>query len=182
MIPLRFDKTLGTRAGLAGRRRFFTGVLHRGSPQGVLHKGFSTGVLHRGSPQGFSTRGSPRGSSRQVLHGRFFTAGSTQPVLCGRFYAAGSRTARPSARTRGSRRLYCFGVVTQDLDRRLWRVRRRHDSIEAYLQQSDAGWSLQFLRNGRIIVTRNFETRDEGVRAAEARLREFERVGWNRHW
>jgi hypothetical protein len=69
-----------------------------------------------------------------------------------------------------------------NLDRRLWRVRRRHDSIEAYLQPTDAGWSLQFLRNGRVIVTRSFQTRDEAVRDAEARLREFERVGWNQHW
>ena len=73
--------------------------------------------------------------------------------------------------------------MTQELDRRLWRVRRRHDSIEAYLQlSSDAGWSLQFLRNGRVIVTRTFQSRDEAVRVAEARLREFERVGWNQHW
>jgi hypothetical protein len=73
-------------------------------------------------------------------------------------------------------------MPTRDLDHRLWRVRRRHDSIEAYLRPTAAGWSLQFSRNGRLIVTRVFETRDEAVTVADARLNEFERVGWNEHW
>lgn len=70
----------------------------------------------------------------------------------------------------------------RDLDHRLWRARRRHDSIEAYLRPGKSGWSLEFSRNGRPMVTRVFQTRDEAVQAAEARLREFERVGWNEHW
>ena len=83
-----------------------------------------------------------------------------------------TRAGWPGARRTGERDpsggpLYCGGLLTQELDRRLWRVRRRHDSIEAYLQlSSDAGWSLQFLRNGRVIVTRTFQSREEAVRMA----------------
>lgn len=73
-------------------------------------------------------------------------------------------------------------MPTRDLDHRLWRVRRRHDSIEAYLRPLPSGWSLQFSRNGRVIVTRSFESRDEAVSMAGARREEFERVGWNEHW
>jgi hypothetical protein len=59
-------------------------------------------------------------------------------------------------------------------------ARRRHDSIEACLRPTSDGWSLQFPRNGRVMVTRVFqEIRAEAVTVAQACL---ERVGWNEHW
>ena len=73
-------------------------------------------------------------------------------------------------------------MTTRDLYHRLWRVRRRHDSIEAYLRPSESAWLLQFARNGRVLVTRSFQTRREAVSAAGERRKEFERVGWNEHW
>jgi hypothetical protein len=73
-------------------------------------------------------------------------------------------------------------MTVDDLDVRLWRIRRGPDSFEAHLRQSDTGWSLQFSRNGRLIVDRLFQRRHEAVRAAKTRLREFQRAGWNEHW
>jgi hypothetical protein len=73
-------------------------------------------------------------------------------------------------------------MTPRDLDHRLWRVRRRHDSIEAYLRPGQSGWSLQFARNGRVLITRSFHTRREAMTAADKRRKEFERVGWNEHW
>ena len=70
----------------------------------------------------------------------------------------------------------------RDLDQRLWRVRRRHDSIEAHLRPVPSGWSLQFSRNGRMIFAQTWPTRDEAASAANVRLQELLRVGWNEHW
>jgi hypothetical protein len=69
-----------------------------------------------------------------------------------------------------------------DLERRLWRVRRQHHYIDAELYPSDAGWALEFSRDGRRMVTRSFSSREEAADAADARLREFQRVGWTQHW
>jgi hypothetical protein len=68
------------------------------------------------------------------------------------------------------------------LDHRVWRVRRRHDSIEAYLRPSTSDWLLQFSRNGRAIFSQTFSTREEAERVADARLQELCRAGWNEHW
>ena len=73
-------------------------------------------------------------------------------------------------------------VGSRDLDQRLWRVRRRHDSIEAYLRPTASNWSLQFLRNGRAMFVLTFSSREEAADVATARLHELRRAGWNEHW
>jgi hypothetical protein len=73
-------------------------------------------------------------------------------------------------------------MPSDDLDRRLWRVRRRGDWIDATLESSASGWTLHYSRNGRMLVTREFPTREQATRAAATQLREFQRVGWNEHW
>jgi len=73
-------------------------------------------------------------------------------------------------------------VSTRDLDQRIWRVRRRHDSIEAYLRPAGADWSLQFLRNGRVLFVLAFSSREDAAAVAAARLEELQRAGWSEHW
>jgi hypothetical protein len=72
--------------------------------------------------------------------------------------------------------------MTGDFDARLWRVRRRGAWIDAVLQPDAAGWSLQFTRNGRTMVTLQFPDRGQATAAAQVRLREFQRAGWTEHW
>lgn len=65
---------------------------------------------------------------------------------------------------------------------RLWRARRRHDSIDALLRDSEAGCVLEFRRNGRRLMTWRFGTHDEASAEAMRRLRDLQRAGWNTHW
>ena len=65
---------------------------------------------------------------------------------------------------------------------RLWRARRRHDSIDALVRDSDGGSILEFRRNGRLLITWPFGTHDEASAEALRRLRDLERAGWNTHW
>lgn len=72
--------------------------------------------------------------------------------------------------------------VSPDLHARLWRVRKRHDHIDALLQEAADGWQLQFGRNDRVLVVLRFETLDEAQREADKRLRDLQRAGWTEHW
>jgi hypothetical protein len=72
--------------------------------------------------------------------------------------------------------------VSPDLQARLWRVRKRHDHIDAVLQETDDGWQLEYGRNDRQILVWRFATQDEAQREADRRLRELQRAGWTAHW
>jgi len=65
---------------------------------------------------------------------------------------------------------------------RLWRVRRRHDHIDAVLSEHDARWQLEFLRNERSFLAWRYEHREAAVAEAGARLQELLRAGWTSHW
>lgn len=65
---------------------------------------------------------------------------------------------------------------------RIWRVRRRHAHIDALLRARGGTWDLRFTRNDRVLVTQEFPDRDAACAAAELRLRELQRAGWNMHW
>ncbi|MFI5177833.1 MAG: hypothetical protein ACHQO8_04695 [Vicinamibacterales bacterium] len=69
-----------------------------------------------------------------------------------------------------------------DLTDRLWRVRKRHDHIDAALRERPPGWELQFGRNDRPLVVWQFATEAEARREADARLKELQRAGWATHW
>jgi hypothetical protein len=69
-----------------------------------------------------------------------------------------------------------------DLTDRLWRLRRRHDHIDAVLRRRGSHWELQFLRNDRVLVTRYYARRDVAYTEASARLAELQRAGWSTHW
>jgi len=65
---------------------------------------------------------------------------------------------------------------------RLWRVRRRHDHIDAMLTMVGARWQLEFARNDRPFLAWRYDGRAEAVAEADARLQELLRAGWNTHW
>jgi len=65
---------------------------------------------------------------------------------------------------------------------RLWRVRRRHGHIDALLRSRGPMWDLRFTRNDRVLITQEFANRESACAAADARLRELQRAGWNTHW
>ena len=72
--------------------------------------------------------------------------------------------------------------VSPGLHARLWRVRKRHDYIDALLQETADGWQLEFGRNDRPLVVWRFETQSEAQREADKRLRDLQRAGWTSHW
>jgi len=65
---------------------------------------------------------------------------------------------------------------------RIWRIRRRHDHIDALLRPRGGAWDLRFTRNDRVLITQEFRNRDAAIAAADTRLRELQRAGWNTHW
>ena len=65
---------------------------------------------------------------------------------------------------------------------RLWRARRRHDRIDALLQKSARGWTLELRRNDRLMFGERYETDREARAEAAARLKELLRAGWVDHW
>jgi hypothetical protein len=65
---------------------------------------------------------------------------------------------------------------------RLWRLRRRHNHIDAIVRPWRRQWQLEFVRNGRVLLTRTYVTREKASADAEARLRDLQRAGWNTHW
>jgi hypothetical protein len=69
-----------------------------------------------------------------------------------------------------------------DLTARLWRARRRHDHLDALLQQEGASWRLQFFRNDRLLLTWSYPDRETARAEARRRLHELQRAGWTVHW
>jgi hypothetical protein len=71
---------------------------------------------------------------------------------------------------------------TPDPLTRLWRARRRHDSIDVGLRSNGTAWELVFARNDRVFLTWPFTDPESARRAADVRLRELQRAGWTVHW
>jgi hypothetical protein len=65
---------------------------------------------------------------------------------------------------------------------RLWRARRRHDHIDAVLTTETGGWSVEYYRNDRPLVSREFAGEDSAREDAAARLKDLQRAGWVVHW
>ena len=67
--------------------------------------------------------------------------------------------------------------------RRVWRLRKLHQSIDATLADlEDGGVRLQFLLNGEVMYTRRWPTRARALTEAASRRGELEREGWMPHW
>jgi hypothetical protein len=65
---------------------------------------------------------------------------------------------------------------------RLWRVRRRHDHIDAVLSGAASAWTLEFLRNDTPFLAWRYPDRDSAVAEADLRLQGLLRAGWTAHW
>ena len=65
---------------------------------------------------------------------------------------------------------------------RLWRVRRRHDHIDAVLRELGPIWELEFVRNDRVFLMWRYPDRASAATEADARLRDLQRAGWTSHW
>ena len=66
--------------------------------------------------------------------------------------------------------------------RRLWRVRKRHDHIDATLAPTAGRWELAYAHNDKPMVVWRYTEQHEAQTDAEARRRQLERAGWTNHW
>jgi len=73
-------------------------------------------------------------------------------------------------------------MAAPPLDRRIWRARRRGDWIDASVEPRGERWRLLLTRKARTLGAWEFDSRDQAVLAAGARLRELQRAGWTEHW
>jgi hypothetical protein len=64
----------------------------------------------------------------------------------------------------------------------LWRVRRRHDHIDAVLRVLETEWELEYRRNDRPMIAWRFEARADVDAEARSRLQALQRAGWTTHW
>ena len=69
-----------------------------------------------------------------------------------------------------------------DLSQRLWRMRRRHQHIDATLVAADGFWELTYWRNRQPMLVWRYPDEAEARAEADARRRELERAGWTSHW
>ena len=65
---------------------------------------------------------------------------------------------------------------------RLWRARKRHDAIDAILEVRDDDVRVTLLLNQRRLWRAEFETEEAAKAAANAKLKDLQRAGWNVHW
>lgn len=67
---------------------------------------------------------------------------------------------------------------------RVWRLRKRHQYIDAEVRADEALSSveLRFLLNGELTYRRVWTTREEALAEAAGRRAELERQGWIEHW
>jgi len=65
---------------------------------------------------------------------------------------------------------------------RVWRLRKRQETIDASVGRNDKGVVLEFTMNGRRLTARTYTTRRQAIAAATEKRRELERAGWATHW
>jgi len=73
--------------------------------------------------------------------------------------------------------------MTDDRSKRLWRLRKLHDTVDAELREvADNQIELKVFYNGEVAYVRRLATRAEAVSEAASKRAELEREGWNFHW
>ena len=65
---------------------------------------------------------------------------------------------------------------------RLWRVRRRHDHIDAVLRELGSVWELEFVSKDRAFLMWRYPDRASAAAEADVRRRDLLRAGWTSHW
>ena len=67
--------------------------------------------------------------------------------------------------------------------KRLWRLRKRHQWVDAELRMlADARVSLHLYYNGTLAYERQWDSQDPALQEAALRRQELEREGWIPHW
>jgi hypothetical protein len=73
--------------------------------------------------------------------------------------------------------------MREDRSKRLWRLRKLHDTVDAELcAAADDQIELKVFYNGQLAYVRRVTTRAEAINEAAAKRAELEREGWNFHW
>jgi hypothetical protein len=73
--------------------------------------------------------------------------------------------------------------MSDDRSRRLWRLRKLHDTVDAELHElPDGGSEVHFFYNGAFSYARRAGSRAEAIGEASTKRAELEREGWNFHW
>ena len=65
---------------------------------------------------------------------------------------------------------------------RIWRLRRRHNHIDAVLRSEAGACELTYSRNDRPLIRRQFANEELARADADERLHELQRAGWVVHW
>ena len=65
---------------------------------------------------------------------------------------------------------------------RIWRLRKRHQSIDAVLIPAADSVELRFLLNGELLYVRRELARLAALQEAADKRAELEREGWMPHW
>jgi len=66
---------------------------------------------------------------------------------------------------------------------RLWRLRKRQQTIDATLRRNRAGLVvLEYTMNGRRLTLRRCASRRQAIATATEKRHELERAGWATHW
>ena len=73
-------------------------------------------------------------------------------------------------------------IVKAGLATHLWRARRRHTHVDAFLAETSVAWTLQYLRNDKPLLTMEFTNERTARHHARAKLRELQLAGWIEHW
>ena len=65
---------------------------------------------------------------------------------------------------------------------KLWRVRKRQQSIDAFVREGKGDVTLEFVMNGKRVTARKWPSRAQAIKAATEKRKELERAGWATHW
>ena len=66
--------------------------------------------------------------------------------------------------------------------KRLWRLRKRHQWVDAEIDVAGRDVCLRLLLNGQLTYERRWPTRDEALAEASGKRAELEQHGWAEHW
>jgi len=73
--------------------------------------------------------------------------------------------------------------MRDDRSKRLWRLRKLHDTVDAELSDAaDGQIELKVFYNGELAYVRRLATRAEALGEAASKRAGLEREGWNFHW
>jgi len=67
-------------------------------------------------------------------------------------------------------------------ERRIWRLRKLHQAVDAELHPIGNEMEVRFLFNGELSYSQRCATRELALQAAAAKRAELEREGWSFHW